>query len=120
MQKQSVEESEKLDGTFNVANGLSTVNDDSVVKKQAADNLVGEDSATDVPVEECTTDVPMEDSATDVLVEYSTIDIPKKDLATSTIAREEQTYCSSFTTGLGKAKASGKGGKSGSKWKDCL
>ena len=49
---------------------------------------------------------------TDVLVEDSTIDIPKKDLVTST--REEQ------TTVDGKAKVSGKGGRSGSKWKDCL
>ena len=109
VQKQAVEDSEKLDGTFNVANGLSTINDDSVVKKQTADNLVSEDSATDAPVEECTTDIPMEDSATDVPVEDSTIDIPKKDLATS--MREEQ------TTAEGKAKASDKGG---SKWKDRL
>ena len=109
VQKQAVEESEKLDGTFNVANGLSTVNDDSVVKKQTADNLVSEDSATDVPVEECTTDVPMEDSATDVPVEDSIIDIPKKDLATST--REEQ------STAERKAKASD---KAGCKWKDRL
>ena len=127
VQKQAVEESKKLDGTFNVANGLSTVNDDSVVKKQTADNLISEDSATDVPVEECTTDVtmedsatdapveecttnaPVEDSATDVPVEDSTINIPKKDLAIST--REEQ------TTAEGKAKASDKGG---SKWKDRL
>ena len=130
VQKQAVEESEKLYGTFNVANGLSTINDNSVVKKQTADNLVGEDSATyvsveecttdvpmedsvtDIPVEECTIDVPMENSATDVPVENSTLDIPKKDLANST--REEQ------TTADGKAKASGKGGRSGSKWKDCL
>ena len=97
VQKKAVEESKKLDGTFNVANGLSTVNDDSVVKKQAADNFVGEDSDTDVQVAECTTDVPIEDSATDVLVEDSTINIPKEDLATST--REEQ------TTANGKAKA---------------
>ena len=84
-----------------------SVNDNSVVKKHTADNLDGEGSATDVPVEECTTDVPMEDSTTNVPVEDSTIDIPKKDLATST--KEEQ------TTTDGKAKASGKGG---SKWKD--
>ena len=45
-------------------------------------------------------------------MEHSTIDIPKKDLATST--REEQ------TTADGKAKASGKGGRSGSKSKDRL
>ena len=86
-------------------NGLSTVNDHSVVKKQTADNLVGEDSTTDVLVEVMFQwrILPVEDS---------TIDIPKKDLATST--REEQ------TTADGKAKASGKGGRSGSKWKDHL
>ena len=40
IRKQAVEESKKLDGTFNVANGLSSVNDNSVVKKQTADNLL--------------------------------------------------------------------------------
>ena len=92
VQKQIVEESKKLDGTFNVANGLSNVNDNSAVKK--ANNLVSEDSTTDVPAEE------------------STIDFPKEELATST--REERTIAD------GKAKASGKGGRSGSQWKNRL
>ena len=74
-----------------MANCLPVMTIQLLRSKQLTTQLVDEDSATDVS---------LEDSATDVPVEDSTIDIPKEGLATSTIAREEQ------TTTDGKAKAS--------------
>ena len=59
VQKHLIEQSKKLDNTSNVADDFSTVDDDSAVKKQMADNLVNEHSIANVLEEDSTTDGPV-------------------------------------------------------------